>query len=209
VDSLRRYSFRSQGMCINCEGERNVVHVVMERMCDEFGITMDELFEQIDAAAEEAAIGGGAAANVAEVPDNFGGGAAHVAEVPAVDDEMAAAIAASLATVNLDDDRRRGLVRSAHDACNTHNHQINIKILMGLLSTNMPGFSSNFSEVITFLKPLNNLTGMNGKYIDGVTESSASFLTRLQDSTEFDGLFEGPEQKQEMVRLMQEFCKRL
>ena len=140
---------------------------------------------------------------------HFGGGAAaHVAAVPAVEDEMAAAIAASLATVNLDDDRRRDLAQRTHYNCNASNMCKNCISLMELLR-NMPPFSAKFSEVTIFLPILNNLTGMNGKYMDDVRESSAAFLRRLQESAEFDGSFEGPQQKQEMVTLMQEFCKRL
>ena len=141
---------------------------------------------------------------------HFGGrAAAHVAAVPAVEDEMAAAIAASLATVNLDDDRRRDLVRSAHSDCNARNNHKNCILLMELLRNMPSSFSATFSEVTIFLPILNNLTGMSCQYMDGVRESSAAFLRRLQNSTEFDKSFEGPEQKQEMVKLMQKFCKRL
>jgi hypothetical protein len=131
------------------------------------------------------------------------------AVLPAVEDEMAAAIAASLATVNLDEDRRRGLVRSEYDELNMAHKQKNISGLISLLETAMPPVSARFSDVAAFLPPLNNITGENGEFMDGLRVASDSFLTSLQGSTEFDRSFESPEQKQRMVELVQELCKML
>ena len=216
--SLRIYPILCDAadVCLNCRGERLVVNDAVMQVCHDVGITLEEYFLNLDVEArrgqEQAArIGGGAAAAVQrDAAAHFGGGAAaHVAAVPAVEDEMAAAIAASLATVNLDEDRRRSLVRSEYDELNMAHKQKNISGLISLLETAMPPVSARFSDVAAFLPPLNNITGENGEFMDGLRVASDSFLTSLQGSTEFDRSFESPEQKQRMVELVQELCKML
>lgn len=178
---------------------------------DYAGICCGYCLQECIVATRPAHSGGGAAASVAAVPAHSGGGAAaSVAAVPPTgDDDMAAAIAASLSTVNLDETHRNDLAIREYLRLKSERVHTSLRKLTVLLETNMPPVSARFSDVAAFLDPLNNLTGKDGEYMDGVRETSASFLTSLLESTEFDMSFEDPEQKQRMVVLMQEFRKRL
>ena len=230
ADSLRECPLGSHGVCRNCEGERAVVNELMVQMCTDFGITMGELFEQLDAAAEEDAVGGGAAAHVAAEPAHFGGGdavgggaavgrgaAVHTAE------EIFIMQLRDMETfhdsIPLDETRQLELKKSVsngvYESWVLYMYTKNLAVLRKLLKSTIPLLQTDMElwqkniQLLLFTSPLRNLLTRYCSFEYEVKECSALLLEKLQKSTEFDRSFEGPQQKQEMVELMQEFCKRL
>jgi len=160
---------------------------------------------------------------------NSGGAAAHVAVVPAVGGGAAVHTEEEIFimqlhdmkmfhdSVSLDETRRKDLQESVssgvYELWIIFIYTKNFAVLRELLQTTIPLLQSDMEQwqknilLFPFMTPLRNLLTRYCSFEFEVKHCSALLLARLQNSTEFDRSFEGPEQKQEMVKLMQDFCK--
>jgi hypothetical protein len=121
--------------------------------------------------------------------------------------------------ISLDETRRNDLRKSVpsnvYDCWVLYIYTKNLAILMRLLQTTIPLLKTDMEPweknilLFPFMTPLRNLLTRYCSFEFEVKEYSDLLLARLQNSTEFDRSFEGPEQKQEMVELINEFCKRV
>ena len=229
ADSLRKYPLGLPGVCTTCNGEREVVNGVMVQMCAEFGINMGELFEQLDAAAEEDAVGGGAAAHVAAVPAHFGGGAAvgggdavgggaaaHIAVAAHVVDEDV--FKESCRTLRPDDlgtkteweKREFEKIQSLAEQHKT----MQIKRLEDLLPKfpHLQGISPSnvrFCHYEGLLQILNNIMShRNGLNLQDFRDMTLEFQTKISSTDQFDYAFTNQQEKNTMVEILTAFSQK-
>lgn len=223
ADSLRECPLGSHGVCRNCEGERAVVNELMVQMCTDFGITMGELFEQLDAAAEEDAVGGGAAAHVAAEPAHFGGGdavgggaAAHIAVAAHVVDEDV--FKESCRTLRPDDlgtkteweKREFEKIQSLAEQHKT----MQIKRLEDLLPKfpHLQGISPSnvrFCHYEGLLQILNNIMShRNGLNLQDFRDMTLEFQTKISSTDQFDYAFTNQQEKNTMVEILTAFSQK-
>ena len=223
ADSLRECPLGSHGVCRNCEGERAVVNELMVQMCTDFGITMGELFEQLDAAAEEDAVGGGAAAHVAAEPAHFGGGdavgggaAAHIAVAAHVVDEDV--FKESCRTLRPDDlgtkteweKREFEKIQSLAEQHKT----MQIKRLEDLLPKfpHLQGISPSnvgFCHFEGLLQILNNIMShRNGLNLQDFRDMTLEFQTKISSTDQFDYAFTNQQEKNTMVEILTAFSQK-